>query len=242
MSIEYQSDVWDLIDTWAQTETDEGAKAKLREQIRRFALTGRGEQTNSETTTQARARDAYEKLAPHDIVNLHAWMFAREWIDISIGELDDAELSFSEREDRIQRLRTDAMVGIWAERGFDGVVSLIAASDAPHAIGRCSAPSVTDESVAADGLRDCLTNNAHLGQKIDAFMQGFIWALDLSERETLLRDVASTATTSQKVRLLSCAPFDDKTWRLLDEQPQDVRDGYWREVTPRWNGQSDSEL
>ena len=242
MSLEYQSDVWDLIDSWAQAETNEGAKVELREQIRRFALTRRGEQTNPETTRQARARDAYEKLAPRDIVNLHTWLFAREWIDFSISELDGEELDFSKREAQIHEIRTEAMAEIWAERGFDGVVSLIAAGDAAYAVGRCSAPWATDQNVAADALRACLTDNAHLGQKIDAFMQGFIWALDLTKRELLLLDVASTVTNSEKVRLLSCAPFGDKTWRLLDEQPQDVRDGYWRKVTPRWNQQSDSEL
>ena len=39
MSDEYQSDVWDLIESWSQRETDESARAELREQIRRCALT-----------------------------------------------------------------------------------------------------------------------------------------------------------------------------------------------------------
>ena len=97
MSDEYQASVWTLIDSWSQTETDESAKAELREQIRRFALARRGRRHNSEAETRARARHAYEQLTPRDPVNRHAWLFASEWIDFSRGELDDEELDFSKR-------------------------------------------------------------------------------------------------------------------------------------------------
>ena len=242
MSPEYQSDVWDLIDTWTQTKANESAKAELREQIRRFALTSRGGRRNSETATQARARDAYEELAPSDMINLHAWLFAREWIDFPICEFNGEELDFTKREERIHKLRTEAIADIWAEREIDGVASLLALGDAAHAIGRYTAPWAACANVRADVLRACLSDNAHPEQKLDAFMQGFIWAIDVSKRETLLLDVAGTVTSEQKVRLLKCAPFDDQTWHLLDRMTKNVRDGYWREVTPRWNQQSDSEL
>ena len=242
MSDKYQSDVWDLIDTWSETETDESTKAKLREQIRRFALTTRGQQQDSESATQDRARNAYEQLAPRDPVNRHAWLFADEWIRYSVGELDGEEPDFSKREDRIDKLRTAAMADIWAERGLDGVVSLLTAGDGAHAVGRYATPFATGQNAAADVLRACLSDSSNPSQKLNAFMQGFMWAIDASERDALLLEFAGMVSTDQKVRLLTCAPFSHQTWRLLDQHFPDVRDGYWREVLPRWNQHSESEL
>ncbi len=242
MSGDYQAAVWDLVDTWSQMETNESAKAELREQIRRIALARRGQGHDPEAETRARARHAYEQLTPCDPVNRHAWLFASEWIDFSRGELDGEELDFSKREDRIDELRTAAMAEIWTERGFDGTFALLAGTDAAHVVGRYVAPCATRQNMAADVLGICLTDNLDLGQHLDSFMQGFMWAIDVSERETLLLEVASTATTDQKVRLFKCAPFGNQTWRLLDRQSQDVRDAYWREVSPRWNQHSESEL
>ena len=242
MSDEYQASVWSLIDSWSQTETDESAKVELREQIRRFALTRRGRQQNSESAPQDRARHVYEQLAPRDPVNRHAWLFADEWIRYSVGELDGEELDFSKREDRIDKLRTDAMAEIWAERGFDGVTSLLAAGDGAHAVGRYATPFATGQNAAADVLRACLSDSSNPSQKLNAFMQGFIWGIDASERDALLLEVAGMVSTDQKVRLLTCAPFSHQTWRLLDQHFPDVRDGYWREVPPRWNQHSESEL
>ena len=242
LSDDYQLDVWDLIDAWSQSETDEGAKAELREQIRRFALTRRGRQRNPETATQDRARDAFEQLAPRDPVNRHAWLFAGEWVDFASGELDGEELDFSKRDERIHELRTEAMAEIWADSGFDGVASLLAADDGAHAVGRYAAPCATGQNAAADVLRTCLSDDSQPSQKTDAFMRGFIWAIDVGERDALLFEVAATVTMDQKVRLLKCAPFGHQTWRLLDKQGQDVHEGYWREVAPYLNQFSEAEL
>ena len=242
MSDDYQAAVWDLVDTWSQTETNESAKADLREQIRRFALARHGKGHDPETETLARARHAYEQLTPHDPVKRHAWLFASEWIKFSRRELDGEDLDYSKRVDRIDELRIAAMAEIWAERGFDGAVALLAETDAAHVVGRYVAPCATRQNMAADVLGICLSDNSDLGQQLDSFMQGFMWAIDVSERETLLLEVAGTATTDQKLRLFKCAPFGNQTWRLLDHQSQDVRDAYWREVPPRWNQHSESEL
>ena len=242
MSDEYQSDVWDLVEAWSQTENDESAKAEVREQIRRRALTARGQRRNPDTAMRDRARDAYEKLAPRDLVSRHDWVFAGEWIEFSFGELDGKEMDFAKREVRIHELRTEAMAEIWAKSGFDGVASLLAAGEASHAVGRYAAPCATGQNAAADVLLACLSDNSQPSQKTDAFMRGFIWAIDAGERDALLLKVAATVTMDQKVRLLRCAPFSGQTWRLLDKQGQDVHEGYWREVAPYLNQFSEAEL
>ncbi len=242
MPDEYQEAVWDLVESWSQTDTNEGNKAKLREQIRRFALTRRGRRGNPDTATQDRAREAYEQLTPHDSVNRHAWLFASDWVDYAIGELDSEEMDFSKREDRIHQLRTAAMAEIWAEHGFDGVVGLLADGDGAHAVGRYAAQCATRQNVAAHLLRTCLSDDSQPSQAIGAFMRGFIWAIDAGERDALVLKVVATVTNEQKVRLLTCAPFGNQTWRLLDSQAPDVRRGYWREVAPHIGQFSEAEL
>ena len=242
MSDDYKTSVWDLVDSWSQTETSERAKAELREQIRRFALTRWGRQRNLEPALQDRAREAYEQLAPRDSVNRHAWLFASDWVDYAIGELDGEEMDVSKREDLIHNLRTAAMAEVWAEHGFDGVLGLLAGGDGAHAVGRYAARCATGQNVAAHLLRTCLTDDSQPSQATDAFMRGFIWAIDAGERDALVLKVVATVTKEQKVRLLTCAPFGNQTWRLLDSQAPDVRKGYWREVAPHLSQFSEAEL
>lgn len=79
MSEEDQAAVWDLIDVWSGTETDDTAKADLRERIRRFAFTQRGWRRGLKKATRDRARKAYAKLQARDPVIRNAWLFANQW-------------------------------------------------------------------------------------------------------------------------------------------------------------------
>ena len=92
-------------------------------------------------------------------------------------------------EERIDELRTTAMAEIWAKRGFDGTVALLAGTDAAHVVGRYAASPSRDPNVAANTLRSCLAADMVPGEKIDAFMRGFMWSLDHSHRSELLSTV-----------------------------------------------------
>ena len=75
---EDQEKIWAFIDEWAAAETDEDAKAELRERIRRFALTRRGRVRGVKAGTKDRARKAYLRLQSQDVVIRHAWLFAKD--------------------------------------------------------------------------------------------------------------------------------------------------------------------
>jgi hypothetical protein len=57
---------------------------------------------------------------------------------------------------------------------LDGVVSLLADSSAPAAIGQCAGLSVTAPEVRADFLRRCLSIRGDLELKADSCIQGFL--------------------------------------------------------------------
>ena len=228
--------VWDSVDRWSNAETDDAAKARLRDRIRSFALTKLGRLRHLKDATIAMARQAYEKLAPGDLVICHAWLFAKEWVKVPVDETSQ------ENEGSIGKLRADAMREIWTQLGFEGAMALLTHSDAPHVVGRHTVLSVNGENAVTGLLQASLSADVHPSWKLDAFMHGVIEAVDAGERPALLSDIVITATVGQKVRLFRSAPFGDQTWLLLDQQPQHVRDRYWREVSPDRIGLSGTEL
>jgi addiction module HigA family antidote len=237
-----QATVWDLIDAWSSdTQTSDKAKGTLRERIRRFALTRLGRRRGLEEATRDRAREAYDRLEPHDLAIRHAWLFANQWVEESADELDDDD--FSKREERIHALRMAALKEIWAEHGFDGVARLLVDSGAPASVGQYAVLCIAAPEARVDFLKSCLSIRGDLEQKADSCIQGFLWSVEAEARGQLLAAVANGADTDSRVRFLKCAPFAQDTWRMLDDYPGEIRERYWQEVWPHWNPRySEAEL
>jgi hypothetical protein len=114
MPEEDQSKVWNLIDEWSRN-AGEVAKAALRERIRRFAFTRRRKLPEA---TRDRARAAYDSLRVSDPVIRHGWLFADHWVRESTAEIEAEDFDYRMRDERIDRLRREAMTEIWTGRGF----------------------------------------------------------------------------------------------------------------------------
>ena len=226
-----RSAIWDRIDSWSRTVSDEKARAALREQIRRMVLTRRGLLHGLEADQRDRAREACERLASQDPVRRHAWLFADAWVEYSADELDEDHLDFEEREKRVHELRKKAMVEIWSARRLDGSLALLADCDG-WTVGRYAAGCVVGRRATIDVLRICLSTEVESSEKVDNFMQGFLWFVDENMRSTVISSLAETATADQAVRLFRCAPFRHQTWRLLDRQDGHIKDQYWRFAFP----------
>ena len=240
--------IWETIDTWSQTDVDEIAKAQLRERIRRLAM-GRGSRKLTDKTRN-RAHDAYKKLKPRDVVARYFWLFKRYWVDVPASEwiidsgteADDRDYDIDKRDEWVREKRTSAMAEIWEERGFKGIAKLISDSEAPEMIGRITAQTISSIDTSTDILMGCLSSESEPRINFDTFMHGFIWFVEASRRRDLLSDLADRTSSEKFLRLLCCAPCNDKTWRIVDRQPEDFRDRYWREVNPRWIQLSESEI
>ena len=235
-----RSAIWDRIDSWSRSETDEKAKAALREQIRRTVLTRRGLLHGLEAEQRDRARETCEMLASQDPIRRHTWLFAAAWVEYSADELDEKDLDFEEREKQVDELRAEAMEEIWSASGLDGVLVLLSDGDG-WIVGRYAARCATDLQVATDVLRICLSTETTSPEKLDAFMQGFISWIDEDLRSTVLSTLAETAAVDQVVRVFKCAPFRDQTWRLLHRQDGPVRERYWQVVFPAMARFAESE-
>jgi addiction module HigA family antidote len=242
MGEEDQAAVWQLISTWSDAEPDENAKAYLRERIRQFAFTRWGQRRGLPTTTRDRAREAYAKLESPNPVMRHAWLFAKQWVEVSADEIEGEDSDFSKRHERIHELRMSAMKEIWSERGVEGIMALLAGSNAAPTVGQYAALCIQDSNDAAAFVRRCLSVSGELENRLDACVQGFLLAVEAGKRAAILSAITEGADVEHIVRVFRAAPFGQDTWRLLDQHGEEIRDRYWREVFPYWNRHSDAEL
>ena len=236
-----QATVWTLSDHWAENAYDT-AKSKLRERIRRYALTRRAQRSQLGNSARDRAQETYDKLRPSDPVARYRWLFADAWIQESVGELEEYDFDYRKREDRIDKLRRDAMSEIVSERGMDGVLELVAASPVAGLVGQYAATCIIDEAERLNFISRCLSLPSEPARNPDACMRGFLSFIHHDEIAAILRNAAKNLSADKQVRLFICAPYEDSTWRLLDEYEEDVRAGYWENVFPHWGKHSASEL
>ena len=233
--------VWDLIDKWSRN-AGETAKAVLRERIRQFAFTRRGLRQDLGEATRDRAREAYDKLQPDDPVIRHGWLFAEQWVQESIDEVEDENFDYRKREERIDKLRRGAMAEIWTDRGFEGIRELLLDSRAAGTVGHYAESCVTGVKQQIDFIRRCLSLEGDLRSKAEWCLQGFLWAIGDDSRAGVLLETAEGISAEERTRLFVCAPFQASTWRLLDDLGEDIRIGYWKNVFPSWGRHTPPEI
>jgi len=230
-----QEKVWDLIDAWADTEQDEGRRALLGEHIRRFAFRRRSKNRRINSRTKDRARQAHARLTPHDVVIRHQWLFATQWLQESLAELEDDDFDYQKREEAVRKARVDALQEIWTEKGFLGIQALTATSGTPMTIGWHLADGVIDEAGSAEFLTRCLAvDGPGLGSKMDELVAGFLRKTLPQLRLRITRTLAGTLPPDQACRLLKVSPFERDTWLIVDSQQPQIREQYWRDAYPGW--------
>ena len=239
---EHKGKIWDLIDAWADEETDDKAKARLRERIRRSALTRRGRQRGVRGEALDRARRAYDRLEPGDPVVRHSWLFVNFWVEPSADEIEEEDLDHEKWAETIRGLRSSAIKKIWSERGIEGVAAILADCAVPGVVGEALEISIADADARVAFLRQYLSVSADPERNMDLCIHGFLGSIEDVARGTLLATVARGDDTDRIVRLFRCAPFRQHTWRLLDRYDREVRDRYWQEVMPDWNRYTEAEL
>ena len=240
---EEQSMVWDLIDEWSRNAS-EVDKAELRERIRQYAFIRRSRDRKLEEAMRDRAREAYESLRPDDPAIRHAWLFADQWVRESAAEIEEEgeDFDYRKRDDRIDKLRREAMTEIWIERGFEGVKDLLVCSGAAGTVGRYVALCDTSDRSRIDFIHRCLSLEGDLLSKAEWCLRGFLLEIVDDSRAEVLQAASKDLPTKEQGRLFVCAPFQASTWRLLDDYNEDIRAGYWKDVSPSWNRHTPAEL
>ena len=237
LNAEQRSRVWELISAWNGTGPTDFQRAALRERIRCSALTRRGQYRDIDDADRECARQAYALLESQHPVARHRWLFLRQWVDESADELEDEQLDYQKREERIARQRRDALQETWVESGLCGIMELCRSGDASRVVGWHMAEICTGIERAADFLRDIMAEQSDdLRDKCEQCIGGFLAKLDLQDRDGVLAEllVRLGFDADAKIRLLCSAPFDGGTWQHVDRLSKRLRRRYWKEVNPYW--------
>ena len=242
ISAEDQETVWDLIETWADSETDERAKAWLREKIRVLAFTRRGRRGRRKVIDEARAKIACDKLQPHDPVPRYEWLFSQRIIEPSTDELEDESFDYSKYEEKIRVLRIKAIKEVWAEQEFEGVKALLSNSEAPDRVGISLAPNFISSDTVTTFLRQCLSVSGTLEKKVDMCIQGLLESIEDEVLDEVLLAAVDDVGANAAVRLFCNAPFKRRTWYLIGKFSGETQKKYWRNVIPQWGHDIDDDL
>lgn len=234
--------VWDLVDKWAGSESDQHARADLLERIRKSAFTPRARRRAGSEDTLKRARAACASLRPKDFATRNARFFTGSAINLTDEDIVDKDMNYDEHKAYLDRLRSAAIKEIWMEHGHKGVMDLIEEGGIPYTIGFFLSRHLEDTESRVGFLRECLSHDGALHKKMNGCMWGFLQSVDKAAFEILIHTIDKDAGAEQVLRVLLCAPFRQHTWRLLDDYPQGVRDRYWREVAPEWRRCDESEI
>jgi addiction module HigA family antidote len=241
LSEEHQAKLWERIDEWASKTNDEQAKAKLREKIRRFALTRTSRLKGLSTSTLTRVKAALSSLEPTDVVIRHGWLFADTWIEESRDELEDETYNHEERQLRIKAQRLVALEKIWRDQGFEGLARLLECSGACFDIGVLMKSIVPQKAGAARILLAALKHPAE-SFRMDAFVSGFLAASEEREVEFLAQEMKKKATAEQIARFSVCLPFKPHSWRLLDAWGEEFAQQYWTTVQNTWSRHDEKDI
>lgn len=245
-----QNRVWTLIEAWAQTKASDADKAEMREKIRISTLSRRaairtkksGKATNLATAGVA----AYAALEPSDLLNKHAWLFRNGWVEESADEIDDIDkIDLNQREERVNRLRTDALREILRYRGLAGILEFSERGNASWVIGALMASSVLSEEELQELIRLALAPflvGKEAAHSYKNLLSGALRAvIDDDKRDLILKSVAANLSEEDTVQLLILAPFGKGTWKAVDALSEAVQAKYWSAVTPDWLRDSDAE-
>jgi addiction module HigA family antidote len=227
---ELHDEVWDVVDRWISSASEED-KADLREQIRTSALTRRARKRGAKGTT--RAKQTFDRLQPADPVLRHDWLFRQSWVEESADEVIGDDYDFRARDERIAKLRSQAVKEIFDSGGAQAVLRLAERGQAAHNVGWFLAQVLDDRATLVEALAK-IANGGGLSGARGLVIEGALLKSGDGD-DALLRTIASRVTPEKVAQLLMLAPFEGQTWRFVDELDEEVQSAYWTGVNPRWS-------
>jgi len=246
LSDEHQARVWDLVKTWAHVGAFDADKAFVREKIRVKIMSHRGVKRSKgadSTKLSAAAKASYQALEPSDLLYKHEWLFREHWVEESADELYDDDMDFSKREERIAKLRTEALREIFEARGLPGIFELAEMGNAASTIGWLMAEKLLPEKDIPGFLLAALppASESQSWTKKNLIIGALSAVHDEKKRVSMLKKAKKELSEADFVRLLLLAPFRRSTWQIVDELDEQHGQTYWNDVHPNWIHDADDE-
>lgn len=233
VDVALQPRVWDVVDSWIEDASEED-RAWLREKIRVTAFGRRAvkrKKKRGKGTSDDRAKQTYDALLPADAVLRHAWLFKQSWVEESFDELEDDDLDFHKRDERISALRAEAVSEVFAEGGVPAVLRLAEMGQAQHNVGWFLSRSLAEAEPLKDTLKQIMKSRPIEGST-SSIVSGAL-AEAKSRGLEVLSSIVAGESTDTATSVLLAAPFDHVTWNVAEEAGLGER--YWKQITPSWN-------
>ena len=222
--------VLDCVNTWALSQSDDAAVAETREQIGRLIYGVDAYSPSFSAKAIARIHEIFQGLIPKDSFKRLALPFNGSWAYFPIAKSQDPSLDWADWLERFFMIRKEAFAEIWSTYGIGGVIKLLEGDSTGSTIGEHMASYVSNCRETVDVVTTCLLNKTVSSEKIDDFLQGFFRALDDDTRTEVLSSLVKVSTDHCGIRVLRYAPFNVKTWQLVDQMPERFLLEYWRNV------------
>lgn len=244
-SPDHQAQVWCLVNDWVQASATDDDKALIREKIRVTVLSRRSRTHTkrgdfAEMTAAAKA--VYAALEPTDIINRHAWLFKKTWVEESADEISQ-EVDFEKRDERLKTLRTTALREVLEASQIEGVLQIADLGEAASLVGWLLVREVLQNADIVQLLIAAASPQpGGLSWNRKSLIQGVLRGLDdEGRRQKILQDLQERVSNKDFVNFLLQAPFSSRTWQVVGELDEEYRAAYWSEVTPDWmrSGASD---
>ena len=170
-------------------------------------------------------------FGPVDSVIRHGWLFADQWVQESADEIEDEDFDYRKRDERIDRLRREAMTEIWTERGFEGVEELLTSSGAAGTIGRYAVSCVTALSRGSISSGAAFPSMETSGARPSGACRASFWRL-----MTLAGCAAAEGLPAEERSAVICHARRSRHPRgvFWTSYGEDIRAGYWKDVFPSW--------
>lgn len=225
----YRERIWAIVSRWA-AGANESDKALVREKVRVSLLSKRASRHATRTgwpALTATAKTVYDSLAPKDPVFRHRWLFANQWVTESADEVN-SDVDYANREERILKLRINALKEIWREDGAGGLRRIAAGGNAAYAVGSIAVAHVIGETAVMDLLVGIISDDSPDWDLV----AGALGEVAPDKRSDLLVNLKADLPVDRFVKALTVAPFTAGTWALVDTLPHDVKVQYWSDVRP----------
>ena len=237
-----QDKIWDCIRTWIASKPSDEQKAFVRETIRKIALTSRSRRRGVQNQSIIEAKLIFDILIVDDPVVRHKWLFMQNWVDDPFDESENESFDFSKHEEKVAKLRGDAIAEVWDEGQYEGIIRLCEFGGASSAVGMHLALSPPSRGFDQAEFLYRLTSEAtsRSASLVDACISGFLFRMDDLPRDRLLNKLITrlqregAAGERKTNRLLKCAPFKRQTWLHVDRLSSELQSTYWNEAQPNY--------
>lgn len=237
LSDEDQRQVWQSIHAWAENTADEKDKAWLRERIRVSVMSWRAarrKKTADKAKLRSAAQKAYDALEPGDLLAKHEWLFRTSWVEESADEVQDENIDFRAREERIANLRAEALKTILEARGIGGAIELARMGEAAWEIGWLLSKRLLQGDELTQLVLHLMTSGSDdVGAPERNMVRAALHSFeDASARVSFIKHVLRQISPDRRSLLLELSPFDRSTWTFVDNCKAEDREAYWLNVIP----------